>query len=560
MPLFLHYLKLFKFRIFGIFCLSLLSGLTSIAVLNYINNKLLSPSNFDMLNLIVFIAILLAFLCLQVIVQFAISTLGHRIVFLLRKRIVKQIIDSSYQNIKSQGKDRILASLNSDLDSISRVFIHLPDLTQGIVIGLCTGIYLAYLSIPLLLITIVALAVILFGMHLIVAKVVKNFTIYRNTKDYLTADYQTVLDGHRELKINNSKAKQFYLKRFVNNAEASRRTIVRTDFFHFLGNNFFDVMVLMLVGVIFFLAYSFNLASIEKATTFAVTILFIRNFISAAVSSIADISLGVVSIGKLNKLEFVDFSEDFNEQDLINPNWQTIRFENVTYTYPKANPLDNNQQKAKVEQFSLEPLNFTLKRGEVTFLIGKNGSGKSTLSLLLSGLVEPTGGTIYVDEQAINTPELSHSYRGLLTSIFSDFYLFAEIAKDGEESEKLIDQWLDILEIRGKVEVINQTLSTTSLSTGQRKRLALLTAIAEQRSFIILDEWAADQDPYFRSVFYRQIIPQIKQMGITVFAISHDDAYFDVADNIFLINQGKLRILNDSERLTEAHKAVEENL
>ncbi|RIY33274.1 hypothetical protein CJP74_02275 [Psittacicella melopsittaci] len=555
MPLILHYAKRFKWRIAVIIFLSILNGLASIAILNFINTKLLNADSFGFTTFIAFVFTLIAFLFIQTLAQICLAALGHKIVFLLRRQLIKQIIDSSYQQIRNQGKAKILASLNTDIDNISRIFMNLPDVIQGAVLAICTGFYLAHLSAPLLGVTVICFAIMLLGMHFIVRTVVRSFKKYRATKDFLSADYQAVLDGHRELKLNNKRAHKFYEQRLTPHAENSRALIVRTDFFHYLGNNYFDVMVLILVGLIFYLAYAFALATIETTITFAVTILFVRNFISQAVASISDITIGFVSTQKIQQLDFAPFTPEFSGQDALNPNWQTIRFENVTYTYPKQqNEVEGSKQ---TSQFALKPLNFTLKRGEVTFLIGKNGSGKSTLALLLSGLVEPTSGKIYVDNTPL-TPELFHSYRGMISSVFSDFYLFNEIpADDTPETNALIEQWLDLLQIREKVEIIDQSLSTTSLSTGQRKRLALLVAIAEQRSFMILDEWAADQDPAFRYTFYHQILPLIQKRGVTIFAISHDDAYFDMADNIFLINKGELRILNAQERLTEAHLAVE---
>ncbi|MFC6276938.1 cyclic peptide export ABC transporter [Psittacicella hinzii] len=552
MKILIHYARTFKWSLIFIIICSILNGVASVSLLTYLSQKLLAATSISLNTLLIFLALLLVFIALQTAVQLAIAGFGHLLVFRLRKQIIKQIIDTNYQQVKIQGKAKILASLNSDIDNITRIFMHLPEIIQGIVLMICGCIYLGSLSNSLLLITIFWFAAITLVMHFIVKQVVRNYERFRKTKDYLADDYQAVLDGHRELKLNSIRAKNFYDRRLVKHADESRKTIVITDFYHYLGNNFSDIMVLALVGVIYFASAQFKLASIETATTFAVTILFLRNFIFQAVASIPDPSLGMISSNKLQDLEFVDYQEEFSAQNQLNPNWQTIRFENVTYTYPKSKDGKN-----KDGNFGLQPVNFTLHRGELNFLIGKNGSGKSTLSLLLSGLVEPNQGTIYVDDVAI-TPELLPSYRGMITSVFSDFYLFHEIATDeSPEADALLDEWLKILQIEDKVQIIDRTLSTTSLSTGQRKRLALLVSIAERRSFMILDEWAADQDPNFRHIFYRQLLPMIKERGVTVFAISHDDQYFDTADRIFLINQGVLKELNNEERLTEAHLAVE---
>jgi putative ATP-binding cassette transporter len=73
-------------------------------------------------------------------------------------------------------------------------------------------------------------------------------------------------------------------------------------------------------------------------------------------------------------------------------------------------------------------------------------------------------------------------------------------------------------------------LSTTRLSAGQRRRLALLQVFLDRRPVVALDEWAAEQDPIFRRVFYTELLPELQRRGATVVAITHDDRYFHIAD------------------------------
>jgi putative ATP-binding cassette transporter len=94
------------------------------------------------------------------------------------------------------------------------------------------------------------------------------------------------------------------------------------------------------------------------------------------------------------------------------------------------------------------------------------------------------------------------------------------------------------------VQVKDGTLSTIELSQGQRKRLALLTAFLEDRPFYIFDEWAADQDPFFREVFYLQLLPELKAKGKTVLVISHDDRYYSLGDRIIKLDYGKIEFDN----------------
>ena len=106
---------------------------------------------------------------------------------------------------------------------------------------------------------------------------------------------------------------------------------------------------------------------------------------------------------------------------------------------------------------------------------------------------------------------------------------------------------LKLLHLNHKVKVKDGALSTTAVSQGQRKRLALLTAYLEDRPFYLFDEWAADQDPYFKEIFYTQLLPELKARGKTVLVITHDDKYFDLADRIVKLDYGKLDSRADAE-------------
>ncbi len=202
-------------------------------------------------------------------------------------------------------------------------------------------------------------------------------------------------------------------------------------------------------------------------------------------------------------------------------------------------------------------MNLTIQRGEMLFLIGGNGSGKSTLALLLTGLYTPTSGQVLLDGVAIDASS-REDYRQLFSAVFTDFHLFANIiGPNGEQPDpKVVDEWLLQLKMSDKLQIDNHIIGNLQLSQGQQKRVALLLAAAEGRDFLLLDEWAADQDPQFRRVFYRDLLPRLSAMGKTVLAISHDDSYFQHADRLLEMRQGQLRELTGSERQAASHDAV----
>jgi putative ATP-binding cassette transporter len=189
--------------------------------------------------------------------------------------------------------------------------------------------------------------------------------------------------------------------------------------------------------------------------------------------------------------------------------------------------------------FTLGPLDLTFYPGEITFIVGGNGSGKTTLAKLIAGLYIPQTGEIRVDGKPV-TDKNRDDYRQYFSVVFTDFFLFESLlGLRTPELDEQARQYLVDLQLNHKVQVSDGVLSTIELSQGQRKRLALLTAFLEDRPIYVFDEWAADQDPYFREIFYFNILPVLKARGKTVLVISHDDRYYHVGDRIIKIDYGQ---------------------
>ena len=127
-------------------------------------------------------------------------------------------------------------------------------------------------------------------------------------------------------------------------------------------------------------------------------------------------------------------------------------------------------------------------------------------------------------------------YRALFSVIFPDFHLFGRFY-GLEVNPEQFNGWVDRLHLKEKIR--DGQIMVNDLSSGQRKRMALLTAILENRPVMLMDEVAADFDPTFREMFYREILPVLKAEGRTIFAISHDDRYYDVADQLLTMQYGK---------------------
>nr|WP_255537161.1 ATP-binding cassette domain-containing protein [Methylocystis sp. Sn-Cys] len=199
----------------------------------------------------------------------------------------------------------------------------------------------------------------------------------------------------------------------------------------------------------------------------------------------------------------------------------------------------------------LGPINLRIDPGALLFVTGGNGSGKTTLALILLGLFPPDDGEIKLGGRRV-TYENRESYRQNFSAVFADAYVFDSLlGYSGIESQARAQEMLVALKLENKLQIKDGRFSTTELLRGQRKRLALLTAYVEDRPFYLFDEWAAEQDPQFRDVFYHQLLPELKARGKTVIVITHDDRYFHIADQVLRMHAGKIVSFAEQPRTTE---------
>ena len=191
--------------------------------------------------------------------------------------------------------------------------------------------------------------------------------------------------------------------------------------------------------------------------------------------------------------------------------------------------------------FTLGPIRLTFRPGEIVYLVGGNGSGKSSLAKVITGLYAPAAGTIRFNGKPVGDHNRD-DYRQLFSAVFADFYLFDNLlGTPGPALDAKARDFLNQLHLEHKVKIKDGVLSTTALSSGQRKRLALLNAYLEDRPFYLFDEWASDQDPLFKDIFYTQLLPDLRARNKTALVITHDDRYFHLADRIIKLDYGRIQ-------------------
>ena len=456
----------------------------------------------------------------------------------VRLRLANKIRRSDLLTLESIGEADIHARISRDTAAIGTAARPLFAAAQGAIMIVFTMIYIAMVSPVAMLLCLALIA----GGGVIYIKDRKAYEDglqdASKQEDELFDKLNGLLKGFKELRINQLKSDDVF-EEFQSTAVRVRD--VRTRVMVLFSNNivFIEMFFLILLGAVAFvlpvLATSFS----ASATKIVAAILFFFGPLCNVVVMIPTLSQVNVTVDNLQRLEAtLDEALATTAEHEVSPlvdlsSFNAIRFEGVSFTYQDS---DGNAT------FQVGPFDGEVRRGEVLFLVGGNGSGKTTFLKLSTALYWPAQGAIRVDDVQIG-PANIQSYRNLFSAIFSDFHLFDKLHGLRDAAPERVNALLRLMEVSGKTAFGNGRFTNTHLSTGQRKRLALVVSYLEDKPVYVFDEVAADQDPHFRRYFYEMLLPELKSTGKTVVVVSHDDRYFHVADRVLQMDYGKLRNL-----------------
>jgi putative pyoverdin transport system ATP-binding/permease protein len=342
------------------------------------------------------------------------------------------------------------------------------------------------------------------------------------------------LDGFKELKMSAAKADDFAELSLQPAAARARETRNKYG----LALNRVVLMMtsslFIVVAALVFVLPSLSPGEVAKLPTLATFVIFLFGPFSQVVGNLPLVTKATASIREIRRIEQrLDSIFEQGFADPISRIYQTPRFDTI-----HCNRLNfSYRDELGAYTFSLESIDFQLSRGELVFITGGNGTGKSTFLKVLAGLYPPLSGTITVDGTVIGR-ENRQSYRHLFSTVFSDFHLFDRIYGVKEIDQHRVRELLELTDLSHKTRIVGDKISAVNLSSGERKRLALCLSLLENTPILLLDEWAAEQEPVFRRKFYREILPSLKQQGKTVVAVTHDDDHYDVADRVLKMQFG----------------------
>ena len=512
----------------------LVSGISNTGLVALVHNILGRGKDRPEFLVVAYIGLCLLLPLARFTSQILLTQLSQKGIFELRLQMSRQILSAPLRRLEEVGSARIMSSLTDDLFIITTTLISIPVLCMQLAVVLGCLAYMAWLSWTAFLVVLVFMALGILSFRAAVNKATRYMIMARRDADVLFRHYRALNDGAKELKLHRTRRNTFINEVMRTTALSLRRNNVTGTGIMAVASSWYQILFFTLIGLLLFVLPMFQTVDTGLLTGYVLAIFYMLipfEDLTGLIPSMARANISLQRIDELGISLTSDVKEKEDESGKPDQEWQRLELKGITHSY-------HNERDGST--FTLGPIDYTFKPGELVFLVGGNGSGKTTLAKLLSGLYIPEKGEITLDGTPI-TDENRDEYRQFFSAVFYDFFLFETLL--GLDPEKLDDRardYLAQLQLDHKVQIKEGELSTIDLSQGQRKRLALLTAFLEDRPFYIFDEWAADQDPVFREVFYLQILLELKAKNKTVLVISHDDRYYHLGDRVIKLDYGKI--------------------
>jgi putative ATP-binding cassette transporter len=460
------------------------------------------------------------------------ETALHRI----KIRVVDKLEKADIQGIERIGTAEIYDGITDNLSVVSNYSTLIAGFLQSLFILAFAVLYVAWISLP----TFVVLTLVLtigYSMYRDRAKELERYLQRIGGARLAFFDQLTdLLRGFKEVKLSRKRGRDIRAD-IARSSETLRgfnmkSGAMNSDNFIFASCNLYAVL-----GAIVLVVPQYTDVDSSALVDVVAGILFLWGPMTVLVTGAPAYLRSNVALDRVRALEekldkaIQEAQISLDVEDPWRGGFGSIAARGVAFEYAG---VDSDSV------FRIGPLDIDIAQGEIVFLVGGNGSGKSTALKVLTGLYPPTGGELLVGGVRLG-PENVAAYREKISAIYTDFHLFAKLYGLLDADPAAVHRLIAQMELQQKTSFQNKGFTNRNLSTGQRKRLAMIVALLEDRPIYVFDEWAADQDPEFREYFYKELLPELKQRGKTVIAVSHDDRFFHCADQVITMEYGQIR-------------------
>ena len=467
-----------------------------------------------------------------VIGQLMVLDLAFRAVVTLRMELCGRILATPLRRLEELGSPRLYATLTEDVNTLSRVLPAIPRVIIDVT-TLVAGVgYMAWLSWKAFILVLLFAIVGTWIHKIFLRSALQQMRAGREIYDRVFHSFRALHDGVKQLKLNRQRRTSFMQSELRGGLEQLRKVTLSGRRLLIGAESTTRFLFFVVLGVLVLVAPRISESAIAGLAGYIVMSVYLYRPMGTLMAVVPELGNALVALQKIEDIGLAPESRVESMGDPTGPlEWETLEMVDAKFSFTRGEDG---------REFTVGPINLTFHPGEIVFVIGGNGSGKTTLAKVLTSLYPLEEGELRLDGKLIDEGNKEH-FRELFSVVFFDFYLFKDLKADGgADLDEQAGVYLKQLRLADKVDVEAGRLSTLELSQGQRRRLALLGAYLEDRPFYVFDEWAADQDPEFREVFYTQILPDLKERGKTVFVITHDDRYLRFADRCLKMQDGQI--------------------
>jgi len=486
---------------------------------------------FSLQSYIIYFSSYILFIYLSQSLKQHIIELTECIVSKIREQIMDKVRQVELQEIETVGTNEIYNAITIDTQNIADMVDILWYIINCLILIIIGVIYLGYISgisFAYILITI-GMGGLFYVINL--KRISKKVLFARNQEQYLFQSINDLIYGIQELKINEKKSDDFFNSNYLSNMTHIRDLRIQVGYAISDGILIpFSIWYIAIFIIIFLFPYAGLLSKQTLVQAFQVILYIPVTFI---LEQLPYVFLAGISVKRISMLEnkLTRFIQSPDKKQAVcgkeNQSFSSIDFQSIVFLYQ-----DNTQNL----QFKLGPLDLLINQNEIIFIVGGNGSGKSTLLKLITGLYFPNEGNILLN----NKKTTMEHHRALFSAIFTDVHLFNRLYGIDQSKHTEVKEYLKMMQIDHVVSYENNRFSTLDLSSGQKKRLAMIVALMEDRPIYVFDEWAAEQSPQFKSYFYYTLLPDLKLQGKTIISVNHDPQFEDAADRIYYLTDGKV--------------------
>ncbi|MFV8347172.1 cyclic peptide export ABC transporter [Flavobacterium sp. ZB4P13] len=479
---------------------------------------------------IVFVSVVIYTYLLNIIFQKRINRYSFEMLYENEKKIFDKILKTPLIMLEKMGTQRFYTVIED-----IRTFSSFPEVvTQSInslLMLVLSMIYLFTLSIAAALVVIVLIILIVVVYFIVINAMSHKVDRIREYNEYYYMYVDDVIKGFKDFKLSGQRRENLMVKHLSPNRDDAKELDFKINSVFLLINLINQYGLYLVIGAILFLLPELGILKREDVISYVVILLFMAGPVNNLINMQNIYTRLMVANTRIEK-----FLKDFNAdeigleiENITSDNFSQLKFDNVAFTY-ESDTIE--------ESFALGPINVSVEKGETIFIIGGNGSGKSTFINILTGLYQPSEGEIILNGVTANQMTATQN---LVAAVFTDNHIFSHNYDNYSlEQNKEYQELLKIMELDKIVTDDKEESARRSFSKGQSKRMSMIFALLENKPILVLDEWAADQDPHFRKYFYQNLLPKLKKEGKTIIAVTHDDAYFKYADRIIKFDYGKI--------------------